>query len=86
MDFMSMKFSDVLFWYNRYELQITEEEVYRELSYDKKTGQEKEPPNALIIREIALSRIKKAKEKFKRLMSEPEKIQREIDIIRETLG
>ena len=80
-----MKFTDVLFWYNRHELELTEEEVLQELSFDKKTGKEKKPPNAYIIREIALHRIKKRKEKYKQLQQDPERLQREIEIIRESL-
>jgi len=38
-------------------LQVTEEEVKEELSFDKKTGKEKNLPHPRVIREIVKERI-----------------------------
>lgn len=81
---MAMFFSDVLFWYHRYEFQSVEEEVMHELSTDK-NGNEKKLPNSYIIREIVNHRIKKRKEKFKRLQESPAELQEELMKIRKTL-
>jgi hypothetical protein len=53
---MKMKWSEVIFWYENYELQITEEEVVQELQYDSK-GNKKKLPSQETIRTIVNERI-----------------------------
>ena len=47
-----MKWKDISFWYDNYELQATEEKVVDNLSYDKKTGKTRELPSQEKIRKI----------------------------------
>lgn len=62
-DMMKMTFKDVFFWYENYELQVTEEEVVSELSYDDK-GNKRTLPSPSVIREIVDERIKERREKW----------------------
>jgi len=57
---LTMKWNDVLFWYDIYELQVTEEEIVQELKYDK-NGKEKKLPPANTIRELVNERIEERK-------------------------
>jgi len=57
---LAMKWSDILFWYDIYELQVTEEEVIQELKYDK-NGKEKKLPPANTIRKLVNERIEERK-------------------------
>ena len=56
-DMMKMTWKEILFWYDIYELQVTEEEVIQELSYDEKTGKKKKLPSVNEIRNIVNKRI-----------------------------
>ena len=57
---MKMTWKEVLFWYDIYELQTTEEEVVGELSYDDK-GKKRSLPSPETIREIVNEKIKRRK-------------------------
>lgn len=61
-DMMKMKWSEVLFWYDIYELQMTEEEVIEDLRYDEK-GNKKTLPSPKVIREMVLEKIEENKKK-----------------------
>ena len=57
---LAMKWNDVLFWYDIYELQVTEEEVNEELKYDSK-GNKKTLPSQSVIRQKVNERIEERK-------------------------
>jgi len=59
-DMSKMKWLDILFWYNIYILQATEESVVSELSTDDK-GNKKTLPSYQKIREITLKKIEDTK-------------------------
>ncbi len=60
---LKMKWKDILFWHDIYELQSTEEDVVEELSYDSK-GKKQKLPSYETIREIVNERIENRKEKI----------------------
>lgn len=53
---MNFDLDDLMMWYDNYELQVTEEEVIHELSYDEK-GNKKDLPSSKVIRKKVLKRI-----------------------------
>lgn len=57
---MKMTWRELLFWYDNYELQVTEEEVKNELEYDSK-GNKKKLPSYETIRGIVNERIRERK-------------------------
>lgn len=52
-----LTWSEIMWYYDNYELQATEEEVISELSYDKKTGKKKDLPKPEKIRKIVDEKI-----------------------------
>lgn len=60
---MKMEWEEILFWYDIYELQATEEEVVSEKLYDDK-GNKKILPSPVRIRELVNEKIKKRREKL----------------------
>lgn len=54
---------DILFWYDIYELQATEEEVISERRYDKK-GKEIKLPSPSVIREIVNEKIQERRNRL----------------------
>ena len=64
-DMMKMKWPEICFWYENYELQITEEEVTEELRYDSK-GNKKRLPSQQTIRAIVDERIQERRIKHGR--------------------
>ena len=61
---MSMTWPELQFWFENYELQITEEEVVNKLRYDKKTGKERELPSPEKIRQIVDKQIEERRKKL----------------------
>ncbi len=57
-----MTWKEVLFWYDIYELQVTEEEIISEWGVDEK-GNKKNLPRYEIIREEINKRIQERREK-----------------------
>ena len=62
-DMLKMKWKDILFWYDIYELQATEEEVVQDLSCDSK-GNKKTLPSSETIREIVNEKIENRRDKL----------------------
>lgn len=64
-DMLKMTWPEIYFWYENYELQITEEEVINELQYDSKGNKKKLPSNETI-RRIVDERITERRRKHGR--------------------
>jgi len=56
-----MKWKEILFWYDIYEIQATEEEVVHDLGFDK-NGKKKKLPSYKRIREVVEEKIKERRE------------------------
>jgi len=62
---MKLRFRmDLQMWYDNYILQTIEENVFQELSYDKKGNKREQDPNPQRVREIVLERIKARKKEY----------------------
>lgn len=57
-EMMKMNWKDILFWYNIFERQVTEEQVVYDLKFDK-NGKERRLPKPEVIRKLVDEKILK---------------------------
>ena len=65
LDLMQLTDRELFFWYNIYELQVTEEEIANEHLY-REDGKKGRLPSTDVMRKLVEERIEKRKEEIKR--------------------